>query len=208
MKTIHIVLLTLFAAILASGCVSPLGGPAAGGNGIVIEVFKPDFSEVFSGEPVQLQLKLRNIGSADAEDISAMVMNLEWNKNTKECSESRMLPPDPSRGTEGATKTCIFSYTAPMLSKGISLTYSPTVRVKYRYSTTSVKSLTVLPIADARRLLQQGRTFAAETVSSTSGPIRLDITTKGPIRISGNSVEFPLEVKIQNTGGGTVCRSS
>lgn len=213
MNKAMLALLPLALVILVSGCTAP-GFTTAGGAGVVIEAFDPDFSQIYSTEKVQLQLQVRNTGSVDANVVEANVLGIDktlWTLVSSEstCSEGtiaeELLAPDPARGTGGGQKSCIFTYEVPKnIPEGLSMTFNPTVRVGYEYDSQIVKSLTLLSGEEARRLQQQGSAFPAETVSSSTGPISLDITTKGPIRMFTNSVEFPLEINIRNVGGGVV----
>ena len=47
-------------------------------------------------------------------------------------------------------------------------------------------------------------------MSTTGGPVQLDVIVKGPIRYweGENKVRFPININIQNTGGGTTCTTS
>lgn len=206
-----VLLLPVVAVLLISGCTVPGLTPVTPtGTGVTIDAFEPDFSDVFSREPVQLQLKVSNTGSVDASDVKPSIQGIgttDWDVNliSSGCGSFGLLAPDPARGTSGGTKTCIWSLKAPSVPKGLSTTYNPQVRLDYAYESTTVKSITLLPLAEARRLQNLGQQLPAETVSSTAGPIQLTITTKGPIRVFESNLEFPLEIKIQNVGGGTVC---
>lgn len=214
MNKAMLALLPLALVILVSGCTAP-GFTPVGGAGVVIEAFEPDFSQIYSTENVQLQLKIKNSGSVDATgvyldifgiDISDQgwkIQDLESTCKTGKEEKTTLLAPDPARGTGGGSKSCIFTYSAPTnIPEGLSMSFNPTVRVGYIYDSQIVKSLTLLPSEEARRLQQQGGTFPAETVSASSGPISLGITTKGPIRVFTDNIEFPLEITINNVGGG------
>lgn len=215
MNKAMLALLPLALVILVSGCTMPGLTPVSGGAGVVIEAFEPDFSQIYSTENVQLQLKIKNSGSVDATGINLDIFGIDisdqgWRLQDTEstCSvgkqeDATLLAPDPARGTSGGSKSCIFTYSAPTnIPEGLTMSFSPTVRVGYVYNSQIVKSLTLLPSEEARRLQQQGTSFPAETVSASSGPISLGITTKGPIRVFTNNIEFPLEITINNVGGG------
>lgn len=209
-KNILPIILPLVFVLLVSGCTQG-GSGITTGNGVVIEAFEPDFRQIYSKEPVQLQIKVKNTGSVDAENIDVILLNLddkEWGTAvlTGITSKSKLLAPDQDRGTQGGSSSGFWSLTAPELPKGLSTTYNPVARVSYKTRSTTIKSITLVPQAEARRLQNIGKTLPIESVSSTSSPITLDITTKGPIRVfDAGDLEFPLEVRISNVGGGTVC---
>jgi hypothetical protein len=201
-----LLVLPVLAVLLISGCTVP--GAATTGNGVTIDAFEADFSNVLSGEPIQLQSKVSNTGSVNARNVLTTIHGIsedEWDIQYPSLDTFDLIAPSPAMGTAGGTKLEIFQMTAPDLPSGLSVTYNPTLRVEYDYRSTTIKSISLLPLAEARRLQQQGKTFSAETVSSTSSPVQFTITTKGPIRVFEENVQFPLEIQISNVGGGTVC---
>ncbi len=211
----------LLPALLVSGCVAPIPGVTTGtvsGAGVTIEAFEPDFKQIYTGEPVQLQLKVKNTGSVDATDVNVEIFGIEWGdpeegttcplSDSKGKIADKLIAPDPARGTAGGSQTCIFTYKGGQVPEGLTLTFNPSVRVRYQYSSETVKTITLLPIAEARRIEQGGQKLPSETTSSTNSPIALTITTKGPIRVFEDGVEFPIEVQIKNVGGGVVATST
>jgi hypothetical protein len=80
-------------------------------------------------------------------------------------------------------------------------------RVTYGYTTTTVKSITFGTSTELRSIQDKGGTLPADTVSTTSGPVSIDIVSKGPIRVSSNNVEFPIEISLNNAGGGIACKT-
>lgn len=201
-----LLVLSLFLIVLVSGCVGFGGGGVAYGTGVVIESFETDFPEVYSTENVNFNLKVRNTGSVSAEDVEARIVGLEEWKGNRACGTvDEIIAPNPIYGTQGGTRTCLITLTAPEIPQGLSLTYYPTARVTYRYSTETVKIITIYPTQELKRLQDQGKALPIETESSTSGPISLDIQTKSPIRSFERSITFPITVNIENVGGGVVC---
>jgi hypothetical protein len=59
-----------------------------------------------------------------------------------------------------------------------------------------------------KEIKNQGGSLVAESTSHTVSPISISANTKSPIRIleDKNKAIFPLEIKIENVGGGVVCR--
>jgi hypothetical protein len=193
--------------ILTSGCTT-----VGTGNGIIIEVFEPDFTSVFIDEPVSFQVKIRNSGSVDSEKGEIKIMGLDKNKWGSEKSEEMgaLLGADPVYGTDGETWTHIFKYDkAPEVPQGISVTYQPTARLTYEYTSNTIKSITVASQNELRNTQNLGNPLPSETVSTSSSPVAITIISKGPIRFwsDTSSVTFPLEIKIDNVGGGVVCNN-
>lgn len=219
-KQTGLILLTLsvFLVLTTSGCTLP-GGGTVSGQGVVIENFEVDFPNVYAGEKFKLQMKIRNTGSVDAYDVRAELYNTEASGTGGtfsivceygQCTQNRLLAPDPDRGTTGGSKICIWDCMAPEVSKGVSVNFNPSVRLYYVYETDVIKSLTIVSQDELRNIQNQGNALPSETLSSTAGPISMDVVVKGPIRYweGENNLEFPVEVNIRNIGGGTPCASS
>jgi hypothetical protein len=208
--------LSIILTILVSGCIGTQTSVTTG-NGIIIEEFEPEFSQVYSEEPVYFRLKMKNIGSVKAESVHAELLGIDkdWNQGEemlpieKECQHTgegfSLLPPTPDIGVEGESHVCTWKYTAPTLPQGLSMTYAPTARVFYKYNSEVIKSITIVPRAQWKILKDQGKPLPTETMSSTNAPISLDIETHGPIPSWSETVTFPLAIKIDNIGGGIVC---
>ncbi len=220
-KSNQLLIFLLILIVAFSGCI---GGPVETGNGVIIKDFEADFTDVYSTEVVNFNLRVQNTGSATATEVHAELLGIDedWNDhsvgnwqsgenlpNENECRYTSegfsLIPPSPQYRTEGQTHICTWTYKAPELPSTISVTYYPTVRVFYRYSSDVVKSITIVPREEAKALQDQGKTLPTETVSSTNAPITLDIETEGPIRAFEDHVTFPLSIKIRNMGGGVVC---
>jgi len=192
-------------------------------------------SEISSGEPISFQLKFRNMGSLRAENVFAEIFGLDeswccetvgipgegpWRNKEKLPNEDKcrytgegfsLLPPDPQAGTLGETFMCTWSYRAPSLPKNLpSVPYIPTARLFYTYKTILSKSITFGSHQDLRAIQDIGGALPASTTSSTSSPISITMQTKSPIRFWTIGVEtgeaiFPIEIDIENIGGGIAC---
>jgi len=221
--------LPVLAIVLVSGCTT---GNTASGTGVVVKEFAPEFSEIYSREPVNFRLLLKNEGSVEAKNVHAELLGLDEDwcalgatscqpseggrqerlPNENECKYIQgggfnMLAPDPQRGTSGSSHICTWTYTAPPIQKGFTITYTPTVRVFYTYSSGVIKLITFGSSSELRTIQDTAGKLPAETKSQTSSTIMLDIQTKGPIRFwqGENKVVFPLEITITNVGGGVAC---
>ncbi len=208
-----LLLLAVAAVIAVSGCTT-FSSPssATSGKGVVIENFEADFPQAFSEESIQLQARVRNTGSVRAESAQGFVLGLEgWGGDCTEWSEDELgtlLAPDPVRGTAGQSDTKIWTNCqAPDVRSGLSLTSSPTLRVFYHTSSEVLKSVTIASQDELRRVQNLNQPLPTETLSATSSPIAMSIEVKGPIRVfaEDGSVEFPVEIKLSNVGGGVAC---
>ena len=113
--------------------------------------------------------------------------------------------PDPSRGVDGEERFCTWTYMAPYLPKGADITYRPSLRVFYTYSTDVVKAVTIMTKDEMKNLIEQNNALLIDAQSSTSSPVRIDVKTSTPIRMYADSIEFPIEIDIENVGGGLTC---
>jgi len=215
MRRLLLMLLPVLLVVMVSGCTAPGFTASASGRGVTIEAFEPDFSAASEGETIQLQLMVRNKGSVDASDVKAEIFGMEkWSLlgkgggSTCDLTDTwGLIAPDEARGTAGGSKSCIYAYKSPDISKGLSMSYTPTVRVSYRYSTNTIKSITLLSSTEARRIEQLGGELPGETLSTSKGPVSVGIVTKGPIKVFKDGLEFPIEFTITNVGGGVVATS-
>jgi hypothetical protein len=213
-------LLVILAAVLISGCTF-FGGNIAAGSGVVIENFEVSpLKDIYASEAFELRAKIRNIGASDAENVFMKLYNVEsvfgGNKIEISCierfdlcaSEEVLLAPDQESGTVGETKTCTWDCIAPPnIPEGISVTFNPSMRTYYMYKTSTIKAVNIASQEELISLETRGESLPLEDVSTTSGPVSMEIVVNGPIRYwSGEGkINFPINIKIQNIGGGVVC---
>jgi len=206
----------LILTVLFSGCTFPGGSQTGSGQGVIIENFEPDFSRVYAGENFKLQMKMRNVGSVNSDMVYTKLYNVNSGNDYEiSCKETcanifSLLPPDPDRGTVGESRTCIWNCDAPKnIPKGLSVAFNPSARLYYLYSTTTIKSINIISQDELRSLQNQGKSPPSETVSTTNSPVKLDIVVNGPIRYWENektkTITFPININIQNNGGGSTC---
>lgn len=200
--------LPILAVIAVSGCTS--GGGSVSGNGVVILDFRPDFLQVFSGDPVKLQVKVQNQGEARARDVKTELTGIdltEWQTlGTSFMNENigDLLPFDPAANTAGETKINSFSLRAPVLAKGIRFVYTPIIKVSYDYATTAQKSITIVDQDELRRIQQQGGTLPTGSTTFTKGPLSVEIETENYVKTGGSGFSsetfdiFPVHITITN----------
>ena len=200
--------LALFAILVISGCTTPF--PTGGGAGVVIEIFEVDFSDAFEGEEITFTVRVRNTGSIDANEVRVQLLGLgnEWGPGTEFFDTDRLIAPSATFGTQGESRIWTFTRTAPGVPEGLPVTYTPTARVTYKYASTTIKTINIGSQDELRRIQNGGGALPSETTSTSSSPIILTVTNQGPIRVFGDagaSITFPLQITINNVGGGVVC---
>ncbi|MCX6817978.1 MAG: hypothetical protein NTU57_03910 [Candidatus Aenigmarchaeota archaeon] len=209
--------LALFIVVYSSGCTS-FGGQATGsGQGVAIDSFESDFQKIYAGETFKLQMRMTNLGSVDAANAYPKLYNIASNTggNNLEitcdptCGQGfNLLAPNAERGTTGESRICIWNCKAPLnIPKGLSVNFNPSVRLYYWYATHTIKSINLVSQNELRSIQSQGKSLPSETVSTSSGPVSLDVVVNGPIRYwEGESkVTFPININIANSGGGVTC---
>jgi len=214
-KPINLIFLLLVcAAVLVSGCTGRQS--ALGGNGVVIEEFSADPPDLYSGEPFQLKLMVRNAGPLDAKNVRFELSNTKTRSEGLEitCKPEcrgvleRLLAPDPQAGTSGESVNCIWKCNAPEnVPRNAEILFNPEVRVYYTYESSVVSSVTILSTEELRSLQSRGEPLPSETISLAEGPIRLRLQMRSPVRYTEGTgkVTFPLSIHIENVGGGVAC---
>ena len=174
--------------IFTSGCVLPSPEPCDSktpvGTGVIIEHFGPDYQKVYSGEEVEFVMRVRNTGTVKAEGGFAELLGLDqiWEGGigTKENIGGRetfpnemkcrytsrginLLPGDPDAGIEGGTETCTWTYTVPEVS-GEGVRSQPRIRFFYSYSSSTIKTVTLVSREALKTIQNQGRNMGIQSV--------------------------------------------
>ncbi len=215
-KSTALWLIPVFAVMLISGCVA---GPTGGlGAGLAITDWKPDLTDVYSGDAIRLQLRLQNQGEVKAENVVAELAGIdttEWGTFggflDYQDVAAMMLPYDQATDTPGEVRTVEWRLEAPYLAKGTDFSYTPIVKVSYDYSTSAQKPITLVDVDELRKIKQQGKTLSGKTTAYSAGPLAVEIRTGNYVKTSddfGMQYDiFPVYIKITNTQwqqGGTV----
>ncbi|MCK5023015.1 MAG: hypothetical protein KAS04_02485, partial [Candidatus Aenigmarchaeota archaeon] len=131
--------------------------------------------------------------------------------NEEECRHTskkiKLLAEEPDKGISGGEKVCTWTYIAPSVKTGLKVHATPRVRFFYKYSSSTIKTITIVPREELKTLQNQGKGLPSESYSKTRSPIDIGIETSSPVRSYGDSVEFPIIITVKNTGGGTVCKT-
>jgi hypothetical protein len=211
-------LLPLAAVVFVSGCLGPSDGVSYG-KGVAITGFESDLGAlaIESGDDVGLLLKVQNQGEVDALDVEAQIIGIdldEWGTGFTWTDTERLndlKAADPVTNTEGQTKTAQWDLEAPELPRGTEFTYEPRVRVFYDYETKAVKPITLVDVAELRRIIQQGKTLPGESTRSSAGPFSIEIKTGDFVKTQDYDDPFDLNVIITNDlweSGGSVIEGS
>ncbi|MBI4176035.1 MAG: hypothetical protein HY518_02440 [Candidatus Aenigmarchaeota archaeon] len=205
-------LLLLAAVVLVSGCIGG-GGPATG-PGVTVLQWKPDLTQVDSGEHVKLIFEVQNQGTEYALNVVARLSGIDpsdWAPVSPgtDILLNDLLRFDARTGTQGGTDTDIYDVLAPELPDGIKQTYNPTLSIYYTYRTTASKQVTVVNEDELSNLAQQGKSLPSQPSQTSSGPINFQIQTPGPVRATTTGFRlksFPVRFDISNIGGGYLTR--
>ncbi len=126
----------------------------------------------------------------------------EWTEVDVDCDTKQTM-------AAGITHYCEWTYNAPTLDTGQSVTYSTTGRVYYRYSSSTLTSITFGTHDEIRQLQDSGQALPTQVTETTNSPVKVTVDVHSPIRFSESesSVNFPLFITVENIGGGTVCNT-
>jgi hypothetical protein len=199
-------------SVLSSGCTSIPGlggGDTSGlfGTGIEITALEPELTKVYSGESVSIAMKVKNRGTFDAKDGKVKLSVGDWDCTVQgEDGFDSLQAPDEQRGTEGQEKVFLWKCKAPQIDEGMTVPYEARGEVWYDYKSVTSKSVTLLPTADLIALRDAGQSLPSSLVSSSSSPVSISVVVEGPIRMMSetNGIEFPININIENAGGGVV----
>jgi hypothetical protein len=213
-KTNLLSLLFVLAILPVSGCIGG-GNQTAIGQGLVIEKFLPTLdTAIESGEPVGLQLEVRNRGDynglmGSGAPAVAEIMAIdptEWIVTPSTVVDlGSLLAPDVESQTEGGLGKVTWELTAPTLQRGERKLYPVRARVYYLYETKAIKPVWFVTSEELRRLVQSGESLTSEVVSQTAGPLTVTVNA-GPFVKARELTDarFQLQIRIDNTGGGQI----
>ena len=212
----NIAFLSVLAAVIISGC---LGSGTATSNvqfsqtaGAVITDFSFESKDVFEGDPVQLVLRMQNVGAKNMTDNSRVWVygpvvgstgTEIWttsNKNnlTITLDTSGFLPPDVARKMPGSLDGETIDLVAPTigLAPGMTRDYQFFARLCYPYSTTAYSSIKGV---SKNELRISNPTPSDAITRDTAGPIQLKLVS-GDTMITGRDMMLVFDVT--NVGGG------
>jgi hypothetical protein len=208
----HLLLLMLFmpVVLLSSGCTTlpwTGGGGTVFGSGMEITALEPELTKVYSGESVDFALRVKNTGSFDA-DGEALLSIGDWQCKPPDKVKfaSPLIAPSEERGTGGGEAVFRWKCTAPQINEGMKVPYEARADVIYDYRSVTSNSVTLVPTQELISLRNAGKSLPTAFISASHSPVSVSIKVDGPIRMMNeeNSIEFPVGIVIENTGGGVV----
>ncbi|MBI4010289.1 MAG: hypothetical protein HY361_03835 [Candidatus Aenigmarchaeota archaeon] len=196
----------LAAAVVLAGCIGQPTTTGGGGTaGLIITSFSPELPEVEGGENVVFTMAVKNVGDVSVATSAAKIQILgldDWavpsgSPGKTVTIDTDLRRADPARGEEGEEFFKDTTLTAPQ--KDTTITYTPTVRVLYPYTTTST---ILLKFATREVIKTDPNQQSTATIATTSGPFVVSVRGKLLTIKSGSNVEVPFQLEIQNVGGG------
>lgn len=185
----YLILLSLIFLVFLAGCIgqTPTAAPGVQ-TGVIIKSFRPDISEVFSGDSITFSLSVENVGGEDATNVNAKLFGLgtDWIITTRNYSISDLLQKSqPEYKIPGGTGDASWDVQSPSNLK-VDNTYTAGVRVMYTYETTALGNFKVYTQDYLRTRPEQ-----AEQIMKSSGISSL-VVTKAPVIISFAGVARPI----------------
>ncbi len=208
-----LLLLCVLTVVIASGCVT---GPTqgAGGPGFVVEKFDTTLDLIESGEPVGLQLEVRNQGDYNGEmgigaPAIAELMSIdpmEWTVTPSPLVDlGTILARDIESQTQGGVGRANWELIAPLLQRGQRKIYEIRSRVYYQYETKAIRPVWFVTTEELRRIVQNGESLASDPVTQTAGPLTVTVNAGPFVKArEWTDARFQLQIRIDNTGGGQV----
>lgn len=210
-KQLSLAAFLILAVVLSSGCTGIPGFGGGGtlfGTGVEITALEPELSQVYSGESVNFAMKVKNTGTFDVPADGKVKLYVgDWQCQPSDAADLGILQaPVEERGTQGEERVFRWKCTAPQIDEGMTVPYEARGEVWYNYKSVTSKSVTLLPTADLIALRDAGQPLPSSLVSSSSSPVSVSVQVEGPIRMMSetNGIEFPVNINIENVGGGVV----
>lgn len=206
-----LVLIAVAAVIFSSGCLEgvwPQGETMVTGNGVVVNMFEPDFPELEPEDEFDLYLEVENIGGTDAEKVYAHLFNIdadEWNVSSESVNIDGLEAPDEVAGIPGDIGEATWEMQAPTVPEGVVFEYSPKVRLMYEYQTVASASIPLMEKSEYKRLKERNMlNVPAITTDVSKGPLAVTVSARTPIVIDDygeDTVEFRINVNLLQAGG-------
>ncbi len=187
-----LLLLPLVFVVFLSGCTIPGIGESVQGiaSGVVIKEFKPEISEIYSGDSVIFMLVVENVGEEEAKNVVATFMGVgtDWRAvdPTSNSREIGLLAKSEPNIAGGMVETT-FEQKSPDNLVAAN-TYPAKVRVSYEYASTAYGKLKVYNYEDYIKTLSPSE---AEKIMKSSAIDSFGVT-KAPISIALAGVARPL----------------
>jgi hypothetical protein len=213
-KLKFLLLLCVIMTVSASGCVMGPGTGTTGGPGLVIEKFDTTLDLIESGEPVGLQIEVRNQGDYNGEMgigapaiVELMSIDpMEWIITPSPLVDlGTILARDIESQTQGGVGRANWELTAPLLQRGQRQPYEIRGRVYYQYETIATRPVWFVTSNELRTIVQGGEALSSDPITQTGGPLSVTINAGPFVKArEWTDARFQLQIRIDNAGGGQV----
>ena len=192
--------------VLISGCTMPFGGGGekqttmAGTQGLTILYFGPDVEYPVSGQSINLEARIKNVGDAVAKNVEGEIYLLSWG-STSIAKGADLNPPDPEVGREGEEDRLTWRVKAPNVTK--TQTYDAGVHVRYDYTTTTVATIYAFSRTEYRKRMERREPIPkVKNIVNSNSPVHVDVRIQNILKTG--STDVPITLVFKNVGGGNV----
>lgn len=206
-----LVLVLVAAVMFSSGCLEGIlgkGETIGTGYGVIVETYEPDFSDIETGDNFDLYFEVQNNGGSDATSTNAHLY--DWHETGKVLGIGTLSAPDELAGLPGDIYDGVFDVTAPSdLPEGVVYTYTPKVRLMYKYKTTASTIIPALKKDEYKRLKERNQlNIPPVTTDVSKGPLAVSIAAQSPVIIDDVDDTLDFRINIDLLGKGTVYNHS
>ncbi len=208
-------ILLMLVLVLAAGCADQQARPqvpqpepsVVPDTGIKIIYLLPDYTNLYSKDSFRLNLQVQNVGDAKAQNVNAELHkygNFQLTDGQQKKLADSLEPPDVSTNSPGETAETEWQVKTPETSA--SFDYNFGVKIKYDYRTEAWTDGVILSRERWKTLNQLGKAVEINT-GTTIGPIQVSVSTRETVLPAVEGIAektFPVQVKLQNMGGGVV----
>src|SRR3989338_6715430 len=213
--------LAIIGTLVLAGCVGQTSGTTGvTGTGLAITSFEPDVASQFDEKPVRILLDVENQGEATVgTETSQVYLNgpigtgaLDW-KLASEETQGRIFkrdlnPANPTEERPAGTDSLKWTLTAPSLAAGQTRTDTFTARTYYDYRTEAVGTIPAYSEAESIAAREAKQELAKSSFVVSKGPLTLEIRViPDPVVVTGDKEVITIDVKVSNSGGGTVYKA-
>ena len=206
-------MILLVVIAVASGCAqgnTDEGVEISQESGVNIEGFTATPSEIYEGQPVTLDLQLKNNGGQEAQNVEARLYNVAFEGTRSWSIESgsqtleynNLRPADPETETPSRSVSQIWTLEAPEIDGDRRIPYTFNTRVFYEYATQGITDITVMTGQEFRN---SDAAKEQPTLDNSGGPIQLEVRTRSPVVFyeGSDSTTSNFCVIVENVGTGT-----
>lgn len=202
-----IIITALLLSVFLAGCSGLTGGVSGVASGVIIKSFRPDIPEIYSSDLAVFTLTVENVGEEDAAGVTAKMFGLgtDWSYTGGYKLPLQTLNRAQS-DIPGGTTDFYWEATAPSGLK-VDNTYTASVRLRYRYSTTAVGNLKVYNSDYLRTRPEEASSVAKssglDSFTVTRSPLTISLAGAArPIIYRGGDQTYTVTALIENVGQG------